>query len=43
MLELGEDLLDRIEIGTAGRQEDQVCAAVADVRACRLALVASRP
>jgi len=30
VLELGADLLDQIEIGTVGRQEQQVCAPVPD-------------
>ena len=39
MLELGEDLLDRIEIGAVGRQEKPVCACGADGLADRLAFV----
>jgi hypothetical protein len=40
-LELGEDLLDRIEVGTIGRQEEQLGASRADGLPDRLALVAS--
>lgn len=29
-IQLGEDLLDRIEVGTVGRQEEQLCAGGAD-------------
>ena len=39
MLELGEDLLDRIEIGTVGRQEKPVRASGADGLADSLAFV----
>ena len=38
-LELGEDLLDRIEIGRVARQEEQLGAGAADQAAHRLALV----
>ena len=38
-LELGEDLLDRIEIGRVARQEEQLGAGAADQAARRLALV----
>jgi hypothetical protein len=41
VLEFGEDLLDRIEIGAVGRQEDHVRSHGADRGARRLALVAS--
>ena len=40
MLELGEDLLDRIEIGAIGRQEEQMGSLCADDIASSLAFVA---
>lgn len=39
MLEFGKDLLDRVEVGAVGRQEDEVGAACSDGGAGRLALV----
>src|SRR3989338_9399071 len=41
VLELGEDLLDRVEVGTVGRQEDQMRAPGADSGAGGIALVAA--
>ena len=41
VLELGEELLDGIEIGTVGRQEEHVGAGLADGAAGGLALVAA--
>jgi len=42
VLELGEDLLDRIEIGTVGRQEDEPGAGGADGVAHRLSLMTAK-
>jgi hypothetical protein len=39
MLELGEDLLNRVQIGRIFRQEDQLCASGADVAANGFTLV----
>ena len=39
MLELGEDLLDRIKVGAVGRQEQEMRSSGADGAAGRLALV----
>ena len=39
VLEFGEDLLDRIQVGTVGRQEHQMRALGADGVTSRLALV----
>ena len=41
MLEFGEDLFDRVEVGAVGRQEDEVSAPGPDGGARRLALVAA--
>ena len=41
MFELGEDLLDRVEIGAIGREEEQPCAGSPDRGANGLALVAA--
>jgi hypothetical protein len=40
-LELGEDLLDRIEVGAVGRQEEQFCTDRADGTAHSFAFVAA--
>ena len=42
MLELGERLLDRIEIGAAGRKEQKTGARASDRRAHRFSLLAAR-
>lgn len=42
MLELGEDLLDRVEIGAVGRQEDHMSANGADCCSGGLALVRAK-
>mgnify|MGYP002808896300 CR=1 FL=1 len=41
MLEFGEDLFDRVEIGAVGRQEQQSCADAADRLAHFAALMAA--
>lgn len=41
MFELGEELFDRIEVGTVGRQEEKVGACLPDGASCLLALVAA--
>ena len=41
MLELGEHLLDRVEVGAAGRKEQQAGARASDRRAHRFGLVAA--
>ena len=41
VFELGEDLLDRVEVGRVGRQEEQLGAGGADRSADRLAFVAA--
>ena len=41
-LELGEDLLDGIEVGAVGRQEDQMCAGLSQGLSHGLALVAAQ-
>jgi hypothetical protein len=42
MVELREDLLDRIEVGAVGRQEDHVRASAPDRGASGLGLVAAQ-
>ena len=41
MFELGEDLLDRVEIGAIGREKEESCASGPDRGANGLALVAA--
>jgi len=41
-LELGEDLLDRIDVGAVGRQEQQLCSCRSDRLAHGLAFVAAQ-
>jgi hypothetical protein len=41
VFEFGEDLLDRVEVGTVGRQEEQMRTGRADGVAGRFALVAA--
>ena len=41
-LELGEDLLDGVEVGRVWRQEEEFCAGVSDGLANRLSLVAAK-
>lgn len=42
MLELGEHVLDRVEVGAVGRKEQRVGTCASDRRACRFSLVVAK-